>query len=127
MMQLIRRDNLLFIPVTLTYQGMILEVADLLVDTGSATTLVAADRLAEIGLLPAPDDNLYTIRGVGGTEFVFARRVDHFSVGERSLSDFEVKIGEVDYGFGMNGILGMDFLYRTGAVIDLKKMTLTFS
>ncbi len=113
--------------MTLTYQGTTLEVADLLVDTGSATTLLAADRVAEMNLWPAPHDNLYTIRGVGGTEFVFARQVDRFSVGERSLLDFEIKIGEVDYGFGINGVLGMDFLYRTGAVIDLKKMTLTFS
>lgn len=126
-MQLTRRDNLLFTPVTLTYQGTTLEVVDLLVDTGSATTLLAADRMAEMNLWPAPYDNLYTIRGVGGTEFVFARQVDRFSVGERSLLDFEIKIGEVDYGFGINGVLGMDFLYRTGAVIDLNKMTLTFS
>jgi len=55
-----------------------------------------------------------------------AMSIDTGEKGERSLLDFEIKMGEVNYGFGINGVLGMDFLYRTGAVIDLKKMTLTF-
>jgi len=29
-----------------------------------------------------------------------------------------------DYGFAIGGILGMDYLTRTGAVLDLRAMTL---
>jgi hypothetical protein len=33
----------------------------------------------------------------------------------------------MDYGFEINGVLGMDFLVRTGAVIDLQELELRFS
>ena len=45
---------------------------------------------------------------------------------EASVSSFEVEIGGMDYGFEIQGILGMDFLRQTGAVISLKDMTVEF-
>ncbi len=33
----------------------------------------------------------------------------------------------MDYGFEMNGILGMDFLMRAGAIINLREMSITFA
>jgi hypothetical protein len=32
----------------------------------------------------------------------------------------------MDYGFEINGILGMDFLTRAGAVLDLGDLTIDF-
>ncbi len=32
---------------------------------------------------------------------MFARHVDYLQIGERRLSHFEIKMGDVDYGFGM--------------------------
>jgi hypothetical protein len=42
-------------------------------------------------------------------------------VDERRLIDFEIEVGGMDYGFGMNGILGMDFLMCTGAILNLRE------
>ena len=53
-----------------------MDIPQVLVDTGSATTLLAADIVATIGIVPLPQDVLYTLRGVGGTEVVFTRRLD---------------------------------------------------
>ena len=125
-MQLILRDHLLFVEVTIGYQGANLDIANILVDTGSATTILSADIVASIQILPVESDNLYTIRGVGGTEFVFARHIDYLQIGERRLSHFEIKIGDVDYGFGINGVLGMDFMLRTNAIINLKHKKIEF-
>ena len=33
----------------------------------------------------------------------------------------------MDYGFDLGGILGMDFLRASGAIIDLQNLTLTFA
>jgi hypothetical protein len=125
-MQLIFRDNLIFVDVTIAYQGTTLDITNILVDTGSATTILAADIVTSIQILPVESDNLYTIRGVGGIEFVFARHVDYLQIGERRLLNFEIKMGEVDYGFGINGVLGMDFMVRTGAIINLKHKKIEF-
>jgi hypothetical protein len=73
-----------------------------------------------------PEDILHTIRGIGGSEVVFSRRVDYLRVGGRALPGFEVEIGGLDYGFEINGILGMDFLTRAAAVLDLGNLTIEF-
>ena len=59
----------------------------------------------------ARDTNpLPTIRGIGGAEFVFTKRLDRLSIGELWADDFEI-----------DGILGVNFLSRAGAVVDLAR------
>ena len=125
-MRLILRDDLATTSVSVTYGGRSIDVPDVVVDTGSATTLLSSDYLAQIGIVPDPHDVLYAVRGVGGSEIVFARQVDELRIGEKAVPDFEVEVGGMDYGFTINGILGMDFLLCTGAVIDLRNLELTF-
>ena len=96
----------------------------MLVDTGSASTIVSADRVSGAGLQLEPDDAVHRIRGVGGSEFVFAKRVDKLSVGNLEVNDFEVEVGAMAYGFSIEGIIGMDFLLQVGAIIDLTQMQL---
>ena len=75
-MRLTLKDNLPFVQVTIVHQGKELTISDVLVDTGSATTILAADQVSQIGIVPEPSDTLYTIRGVGGIETVFTRRIE---------------------------------------------------
>jgi predicted aspartyl protease len=126
-MQLILRDDLPFTILTIAYEGVETEVQDVLVDTGSATTVLAADIVASIGIEPEPTDRLLTIQGVGGTEVVFERKLEWLAVGAKRITAFAVEIGGMDYGFPINGILGMDFLVHTGAIINLRDMLIEFS
>ncbi len=125
-MHLTLRDNLLFVTVTVVTLDRHIEIPDVVIDTGSASTLLSADRLADIGIAPNPDDVLYTVRGVGGAEVVFARQIDQLRIGSHAVPDFEIEVGGMDYGFAINGIIGTDFLLLTGAVIDLNGLTLEF-
>lgn len=113
--------------VTLTYQEKAVNIPLVLVDTGSASTILAADRLASVEITPSAEDILHTIRGVGGIEVVYLREVDYLKVGECSVPDFEIEVGGMDYGFEINGILGMDFLMASGAIINLREMRIDFS
>jgi len=76
-MQLTLRYDLPFTVVKAAYQGASIDVSDVLIDTGSASTILAADIVAAIDILPMPQDILRTIRGVGGRELVFTRRVEY--------------------------------------------------
>jgi len=125
-MKLTLIDNLPFVTVALTYRGKTIQIDSVLIDTGSVTTILSADEVASIDIYPSPDDNLYTIRGVGGNEVVFSRVIDQLRVGDQGLSGFEVEIGGMDYGFDIHGILGMDFLTRVGALINFRNMSITF-
>ena len=116
------REGLPYVAVTLLYRGHQLDLANVLVDTGSAGTLFAVDQVLAVGLQYEADDLVQRIRGVGGAEFVFIKRLDRLSVGELQVSDFDIEVGAMDYGFAIDGILGTDFLLQVGAVIDLSRL-----
>jgi len=123
------REGLPQVSMSLLYRGRQLDLENVLLDTGSASSIFSADRLLEIDLRCDPKDILNRIRGVGGTEFVFSKTVDRLSLGDLAVSDFEIEVGAMDYGFRfeLGGIVGMDFLERVGAVIDLRRHLVTGS
>lgn len=126
-MQLSLRDNLPFVSIVLSYAGQTAVIDDVLVDTGSASTVLASDAVSTVQIKPLPTDELRVIRGVGGTEAVFSRVVSSLNVGDNGIADFEIEVGGMDYGFAINGILGMDFLIQTGAILNLKDLRIDFS
>ncbi|MDI6781725.1 MAG: hypothetical protein QME49_06475 [bacterium] len=65
------KDNLPFVTVTVSYQRQTVEVANVLIDTVSGTTLLAADIVQAIQITPSPNDTLYAIRGVGNERSSF--------------------------------------------------------
>ncbi len=126
-MQLQIVDGLPFVTVHASYQGSEIEIPDVLIDTGSAATIFAVDVLARVGIAPRLDDEVHFVRGVGGRELVFIRELDKLQVGSQSLYSFTIQISGMDYGFMIGGILGMDFLRRSGAVIDLRQLQIEFA
>jgi predicted aspartyl protease len=126
-MRLQLRDNLPFVSITVNHQGKKIKINNVLVDTGSGGTILAADVLSKINVVPQADDTLHTIFGVGGSEVVFTRKIDKLQVGIFTIKQFEIEIGGMDYGFDIQGILGMDFLTSAGAKIDLKKLEIEFT
>lgn len=126
-MQLSLKYNLPFTTLTITYKGVSLEIPEVLIDTGSGSTVLSADLLSSIQIAPEAEDILHLIRGVGGSEMVFIRCVDFLQLGEKRIDDFEIEVGAMDYGFQINGILGMDFLRKAGAVINLQEMNIKFA
>ena len=67
-------------------------------------------------------DLMQRIHGVGGTEFVFMKTVDEVTVGDLRVANFLIEIGEMDYGFEIDGIIGMNFLRDVGAIIDFEQL-----
>lgn len=86
---------------------------------GSAGSVFSADEVAELGILPEHSDLLHRVRGVGGFEFVYSKRIESLALGSLRIQDFVIQVGALHYGFPLQGIVGMDFLMATRAVIDL--------
>lgn len=124
-MNLSIRHGLPFVTAIIEYNSRILNLDNVLLDTGSASTLFQVERLMTINLNMEPDDLIRRIRGVGGTEFVFSKRVDKLSVGDLSVERFEIEVGAMDYGFDLDGIIGLDFLRAVGAKIHLGELTIS--
>ena len=116
------QDGLPYVTAMLQYRGQQLQLSNVLLDTGSAGTVFAADTVLALGLHYEANDPVHRIRGVGGAEFVFSKQVDQLSLGELHVRDFAIEVGAMDYGLTIDGIVGMDFLLQVGAVIDLSRL-----
>jgi len=57
---------------------------------------------------------------------VYRKSLQKIIIGEFCISNFSVEIGAMDYGFDINGIIGMDFLIKSKCVVDVCKMQLFF-
>jgi hypothetical protein len=80
--QLTFRHDLAFVTATLTYSGVSIDIANVLVDTGAASTIINADLAADAGVYVSPTDTLRRLRGVGGLGMDFLRE-------ERAVIDLD--------------------------------------
>jgi Aspartyl protease len=117
-------DGLPFVAVTLQVQGQTLVLEHVLLDTGSGGTVFKTDDLKRLGLVLLPTDRLRFLRGIGGDEAVIEKSIESMQVGLLVATPFTIQVGAVDYGIAMDGILGLDFLLHTQAVIDLNSRQL---
>lgn len=125
MVKLNLKYGLPFCSVKISYKGKSMSIDNVLLDTGSGGSVFKMDVVEEIGITIEDDDVIETISGVGGSEFVYKKAVDCISLGELELDNFKIEVGVMDYGFEINGILGMDFMKKVGAILDLNEMKVT--
>jgi len=52
--------------------------------------------------------------------------MDLIIIEQCEIPDFIIQIGAMNYGFHINGILGMDFLKRSKAMIDIDENIIRF-
>ena len=122
MVRLIISHDLPFATATVGANGKTITIENMLVDTGSASTIFRTDDLEKLDIFWQMSDELKFMRGISGREAVIEKLMDFVAVGGFRVDSLTVEMGALDYGFSINGILGMDFLLKVGAVIDLAAM-----
>lgn len=122
MVDLELKYGLPFCKIEIIHNNRILILNNVLIDTGSGGTLLKMDRVEEINITIDMNDSIETIHGVGGSEFVYKKIIDEIKLGNLYNRNVKVEIGIMDYGFDIDGIIGIDFLKKVGAIIDLEKM-----
>ncbi|MFE4712216.1 retropepsin-like aspartic protease [Paenibacillus sp. NPDC056722] len=123
-MNIKERYELPFISLVVAFRGKEIQLGKVLLDTGSASTLLNADIVRDIGMVPEENDVVDIIRGVGGVEYVYTKTLDSLAIGNMALNNFQVEIGNMDYGMEIDGILGFNFLKQAGAILNLRLMKL---
>ena len=122
MVKLEYKYGLPFCEITIEYGGNSITLDNILLDTGSGGTIFKMAEVDKIGITIEKEDTIETISGVRGIEFVYKKEIDKIKFGNLVIKNFNIEVGVMDYGFEINGIIGMDFLKHIGAIIDLDKM-----
>lgn len=75
-------------------------------------TLFKMDKVEEIDISIDMNDSIETIHGIGGSEFVYKKTIDEIRLENSHSRNVKVEIGIMDYGFDIDGIIGVDFFHR---------------
>lgn len=102
-----------------------IKLSKVLIDTGSATTIISTETAISLGLGPQPDDELNLVRGVGGVESVYEKYVEAIVLDTATLKNFKIDVGAMQYGFEIDAIVGMDILGQAKVIVNFYEMTLT--
>lgn len=124
MKKLIIEEGLLLEDMELIFKSQLLHLQRVLVDTDSGSTVVSTDLAESIGIVAGENDMIYRISGIRGSEFVYSKTVDLVKIGNMQTKDFALEIGAMNYGFDLEGIIGLDLLQQLKAVINTDKLTL---
>ncbi|MBN1604639.1 MAG: hypothetical protein JW915_23725 [Chitinispirillaceae bacterium] len=82
--------------------------------------------MEKIGICPELNDPLRKVHGIGGFEYVFEKCIDILIVDFFSLKDIPIQVGSMDYGYELNGIVGMDILEIASAILNVKNQEILF-
>ncbi|MEW9924073.1 aspartyl protease family protein [Clostridium butyricum] len=122
MINLRYQHKLLFCSLNLTIDNQLLHLENVLLDTGSATTLINSDYIHFDG-----NEELVNVHGVGGYESVLMKPFRSISINDSTVHDVLLCVGEMDYGIHIDLLIGLDLLKTLNADISIKNMCLEFS
>lgn len=121
MIELRQENKLLLCALEIKINEQVLNLKNVLVDTGSATTLINSDYIKTNGT-----EIIDTIYGVGGYETILNKHVDIFKVNGFIIENFKIDLGDMDFGIQLDAILGLDTLTILRANINIKNSILSF-
>ena len=125
-MELEYRNGLLFASIKIKYRSKIKTIDNIVLDTGAAEAIISPDVVDDIGIFADLHDNINSYYGIGGSiHNFFTKEIDEVWIDTAKLQHVKVDFGVIDLKGKINGLLGLDLLLRTNAVIDLRKMALT--
>ncbi|AKG35941.1 retropepsin-like aspartic protease [Paenibacillus durus] len=114
--------QLLTATVTVCYRGNVLELTDIVIDTGSSHTIFSPDVLEGIGVTYENGDTVYEAYGIGGTVPFYTKRLDYIRLDTFKSEQIEIDVGMLPKAH--KGLLGLDILQAYGFIVDLDKLKL---
>lgn len=100
---------------------------DVLLDIGCSTTIFDMDEVEEIGLIiDRKNDRPRRMYGIGGeSELCYEQTVTDFEIDNYLMESFQIQLGITRETYGFNGIFGVDFMVKSGLIIDFQEMDTT--
>ncbi|MDN4493462.1 retroviral-like aspartic protease family protein [Ureibacillus aquaedulcis] len=126
MKKLIIDGGLLLTDMEIQYKERNIHLTRVLIDTGSSCSIISSEIAESIGIFPEADDPIYRVCGVGGSEIVYAKVLDSITIGHIKTEQIQIEIGSMNYGFDLDGIIGLNLLKRLKASINIEKLVIQY-
>jgi hypothetical protein len=118
------KNNLLFTSIKLSYHGKIIEIDNIVVDTGASFCIIEPSALESLDFHVTIDDEIETFYGVNGIYNYIKRKADSIILDDLTINNLDFYIGTVDEN--INGLLGLDVLIKSNAIINLDNMNIIY-
>ncbi|PYZ95177.1 hypothetical protein CR194_06585 [Salipaludibacillus keqinensis] len=102
-------DGKLYTEMRLKFQGKVHTTERMLIDTSSPSSIISHELAEKLGMDPQTYEKTETM--------------DSISVGPLKVSEFPLGISSINE----DGVIGVDFLMKVGAKINLDSMTISSS
>ncbi|UTR14775.1 hypothetical protein MM221_19865 [Salipaludibacillus sp. LMS25] len=103
------KEGQLYTEARFKFQGKVVKTSNILIDTSSTVTVISK--------------NIALKLGIEKDEAHFYEELDSLSVGPLKVSHFQVAISDIEG----DGVLGLDFMKKVGAKLNLDAMTISSS
>ncbi len=113
------REGLLYTSIVINFKGEEKTIDNVIIDTGAAHSLISSDIAEEIGIVYKNGDRLITMFGIGGEDFAFRKSITQIKLGTLVIENHPLDFGFLDIENGINGLIGLDLLIKSKAIIDL--------
>jgi hypothetical protein len=96
---------------------------EVLLDTACSNTIFDRDEVEGIGLIiDRKNGRPRRMYGVGGeSELCYEQTITDFEIDNYLLDSFQIQLGMTKETYGFNGILGVNFMIKSGLIIDFKE------
>jgi len=113
-------DGLICTDMKIIFNGNEKTLKNAVIDTGAAETIVNSVCVKDIGLKPEFIDDFCYTYGIGGEIPYFKKQVKSVSIDSFEFQKVLVDFGEIDYTGEVSGVVGLDFLEKMKAIIDVE-------
>jgi len=121
-MKIFYDGQLLTTSITLCFRGKLMQLSDIIVDTGSSHTVFSPDALEAVGVKYENGDPIYEAYGIGGNVPFYTKVMDYIQLDALKVNRVEVDVGILPKPH--KGLLGLDILKTQGFILDMHKLEL---
>ena len=110
-MKLEYKDGLLYTSIRISYHGKIVEVDNIVVDTGASFCIIEPSSIEELGITLTKDDEIETFYGVNGIFSYIKRTAENIILDKFVMNNVDFYLGTIEEN--VNGLLGLDVLIKS--------------
>lgn len=117
------KNGLIWIDISLEYNGINYQIENCIVDTGSAGTAIDIEQIEFDYNRPT---QIKRLTGIGGTQEVMSQKIKSLHLDDTEVRNVSIEFGNLKNNYGINGFVGTDVLSKFKVTFDFLNQEIIF-